>query len=180
MENNKKSIKKESILPRKNRESFICINTDLSKKKGSFICFNPILLEDIKEEKDEIAMKRGKSLHRDQNVIIKLLVHIPKHIILLDYIDKLSKDCEYDFKFESKMYLEYEQDEAFIFIYNKILIITHLFTQKELDNTNISPILYQIPIENISYVDMQYEEEGNVLIIQYIDDNMFKKSEMYF
>ncbi len=94
----------------------------------------------------------------------------------------LNKFCENsisEYIFHTRIFLEYDEEDAFIFIFKSSLVFTHLFDDKEAE-LKTNPIIYIIKFQQIYFYDLIVNEtDGNHIILQFYENDFIKKSEMY-
>jgi hypothetical protein len=102
-----------------------------------------------------------------------------------------------DYIFHTKIFLEYDDENAFIFIFKNSIVFTHLslddsmsispispskenITNNEKNQTaNPNPIIYIIKFSHVYYYELQVNEnDGNHVIIQFFENDYIKKSEI--
>lgn len=100
------------------------------------------------------------------------LSRTPIQVILSKYCDNSISE----YIFHTRILLEYDEEEAFVFVFKGSLVFTHLFEEHDL-KTN--PIIYIIKYQQIYFYDLQVNEsEGNHIILQFYENDFVKKSEM--
>jgi hypothetical protein len=82
----------------------------------------------------------------------------------------LSKFCDHsisDYIFHTRIALEYDDEEAFVFVFKGALVFTHLFDEKEHD-LKTNPTIYIIKFQQIYFYNLQVNEsEGNHILLQF-------------
>jgi hypothetical protein len=93
----------------------------------------------------------------------------------------LNKFCDNninDYIFHTRIFLEYDEEDAFIFIFKNSLVFTHLFDENETELKS-NPIIYIIKFQQIYFYDLTVNEtDGNYIILQFYENDFVKKSEM--
>ena len=93
----------------------------------------------------------------------------------------LCKYCENninEYIFHTRVLLEYDEAEAFVFLLQNSLVFTHLFDEKDTE-LKINPIIYIIKFQQIYFYELQLNEtDGNYIILQFYENDFIKKSEM--
>src|SRR5690349_20593886 len=68
----------------------------------------------------------------------------------------LSKFCDNnlnEYIFHTRIYLEYDEEEAFVFVFKSSLVFTHLFDEKE-HELKVNPIIYIIKYQQIYFFEL--------------------------
>ena len=141
------------------------------------------------ENSNKLENKEGLHKDRDKYAHLKATVEDnnqetnPKEDMLNNYKTRiksfLNKYCDNtigDFIFRTKIFLEYDEDHAFIFILSNCLIFTHLFDDNETEFKS-NPILYIIKFQQIYFYDLQVNQnDGNYINLQFYENDFLNKS----
>ena len=85
-----------------------------------------------------------------------------------------------DYIFHTRVLLEYDEEEAYVFIFKNSIVFTHMYDDKQITQ-NKNPIIYIIKFQQLYFYELQVNEtDGNKIIIQFYENCYIKKSELYF
>jgi hypothetical protein len=134
-------------------------------------------------ENGESSPTKSKLLQISDNKIDELFfLQAPLQLI----INKFCENNMQDFLFHTKVYLDYDKSDAYIFIFKTNLIFTRLFDEKSKE-LNENPIIYTINFKQVSmffekkicYFNLTINEnDGNFISLQFYETDFIKKSEM--
>jgi hypothetical protein len=98
---------------------------------------------------------------------------------ILTILNKFCANNVRDYVFHTRVVLEYDEEEAFVFLFKNSIVFTHLYDDKE-SEINKNPIIYIIKFQQLYFFDLQINEsDGNHIIIQFYENCYVKKSELY-
>ncbi len=97
---------------------------------------------------------------------------------ILTILHKFCENNVRDYIFHTRVMLEYDEEEAFVFLFKNSIIFTHLYEDKEANNMT-NPVIYMIKFQQLYFFDLQINEtDGNHIIIQFYETCFVKKSEL--
>ena len=113
--------------------------------------------------------------YNTNNIYTRFNFKTPIQTILKKFCD--NKIDEYIF--HTRIYLEYDEEEAFVFVFKSSLVFTHVFEENE-NEQMANPIIYIIKFQQIYYYYLQVNEtdSANHIILQFYENDFVKKSEM--
>lgn len=99
---------------------------------------------------------------------------------ILTFLHKYCENSIKDYIFHTRVVLEYDEEEAFVFIFKNSIVFTHMYEDKQ-STQNKNPIIYIIKFQQLYFYELQVNEsDGNQIIIQFYENCYVKKSELYF
>jgi len=137
-----------------------------------------------KNDSNSNLPKLTKKNSIDKDHQLKVLVDLQKaelanktpiQVIVENYSDT-GKD---NYIFHTRVILDYDEEEAFIFVLKNCLVFTHIFNEKNTELKTIPAIYYVIKFQQIYFYDIQINETlGNKILIQFYENDFVKKSEL--
>ena len=124
------------------KKSFHSVNknsttSNQSKNENRSRLFSNFSMESETDSQNEMS----KPL---QELVSKILFPSP----LQTLITKFCNNSINNYVFHTKLYLEYDDENAFIFIFKNSLVFTHLFDEKS--NVTENPIIYIVKYQQVS------------------------------
>jgi hypothetical protein len=116
-------------------------NKRVSNYRGSVLSFASI---DIVSEKDFDAQSKNEDNNEFHQIANQFLYKTP----LQSIITKFCNNKITDYIFHTKIYLEYDEENAFIFIFKNSLVFTHIFDEKS--NITENPIIYIVKFQQVN------------------------------
>ncbi len=150
------------------RESY---DSKSSKKRSSEISERE---SNLKKVRDSYLFQANSLKIQDQEKDLNYDFQTPIQQIIIKFCDNSVED----YIFHTRIFLEYDEEDAFIFIFNNSLVFTRLFDENS-KTTIPNPIIYIIKLQQIYYYDLHVNEtDGNYIILQFYENDYVKKSEM--